>query len=283
MRLHKNETIAIDLSKGESRNNDYAVAATTMSLEEKIAILEKIDRQDLINVFKDWKPTQSSRRVAAAPLDQRVSITVTSGEKISLEKDIDFTNKVGKKISTAQYIRNKTMATIDINDWANIAEAALIELGEIDEKKGKHKARLREIEGEIESNTDPDEIAILDLEAARLRADLRRITAQNEKRDVRLSGRMSMKEAETVKWRASRLSISTSDYLRFLIFNLAPNSSADAHMSLKAKQRFYVSILEVAKTGWGDPPSIALCPQCATYEEEIGKLHERVKQLETYL
>ena len=67
-----------------------------------------------------------------------------------------------------------------------------------------------------------------------------------------------------------------------MIFGLEPNSTADAHMSLDAKRRFYVSIIEVANNGWGNPPAIYECSQCVNYMDEIRKLRAENEQLRQF-
>lgn len=264
----------------------YDVATEAMSVQDKLDVLEKLGRSDLMEIFKDWQPRQTRAKKKTAPLDQRVSITVTDKEKFSLQQDLAQTNKNGPKITVSQFIRNRAIGSIDIQGWREIAEAALIEINEIDEQRTDLAKRERAIKLEIEdldSVDDREEVGMLEKEMAQINAKLKKVIAQNEKRTNRLAGRMSMQEAETIKWRASRLCISTSDYLRFMIFDLLPDTSADAHMSLDAKRRFYVSIIDVALNGWGEPPTIAHCVQCSNYMDEIMRLRDRVKQLEHFV
>lgn len=270
----------------KDRNEDksgYAVAAESMSVTDKIAVLESIGRTDLVDIFKDWQPRQVKGKRKSAALDQRVSITVTDKERMDLQHDLALTNKAGEKITVSQFVRNRAIGSIDINGWRDIAERALKEINDIDESRGDLAKRERAIRGELEEETDPEEVGMLEKELAAINGKLRKVIAQNEKRTHRLSGRMSMAEAETVKWRAAKLCISTSDYLRFLIFDLIPDTAADGHMSLDAKRRFYVSIIEVAEHGWGEPPTIAHCTQCSNYMDEIRRLRDHVRQLETYV
>jgi len=203
-------------------------------------------------------------------------------EKLNLMNELNTTNKIGEKVSISQFVRNRAIGSLDVNGWKDLALEALKEINEIDSRRADLARREREIKLALEEESDSEEIGMLEIELSKIEAKFRKVIAQNEKRRNRLSGRMSLPEAETVKWRASRLCISTSDYLRFMIFDLIPNTAADAHMSLDAKRRFYVSIIEVADNGWGTPPTISHCNQCLNYVDEISRLKERVKQLEQF-
>lgn len=282
MRTTQAKASAVKLLK-KSEENPYSVAAETMSVSEKLQVLEKTGRQDLVSIFKDWQPRQAKAKRRQAPLDQRVSITVTDQEKMTLLQEIDATNKSGERTTVSQFVRNRAIGSIDLAGWKSIAEEALVELGEIEASRPEIAKRERAIRAELENTDDDEETGMLEMELSDLKNRLKKIVAQNEKRTHRLAGRMSMAEAETVKWRAAQLSISTSDYLRFLIFDRLPNTSADAHLSLDAKRRFYVSILAVSEHGWGTPPAIAHCTQCGNYMDEIRRLRDRISQLETFV
>lgn len=275
----------VDIKNATEESSIYSVAAESMSVSDKLAVLEKMGRADLVDIFKDWQPRQAKAKRKTAPLDQRVSITVTDQEKFSLQKELAGTNKAGEKITVSQFVRNRAIGSVDINGWRVIAEVALKEINEIDENRAELAKRERALRVEIENEDEGEEetVAMLEIELSQINAKFKKIIAQNEKRSHRLSGRMSMVEAETIKWRAARLCISTSDYLRFLIFDLIPDTAADRHMSLDAKRRFYVSIIDVSNNGWGEPPTIAHCTQCSNYMEEIRRLRDQVKQLETYV
>lgn len=273
----------VKIEKPQEEVNPYAVGAESVSVQEKLQVLEAMGREDLIGIFKNWQPRQARSKRKSAPLDQRVSITVTDKERVALTQDLKAINKAGEKVTVSHFVRNRALGSIDINGWREIAESALEELNEIEENRAAIVKRERQLRGLLEEEEDQEQVGMFELELAKVHEKLRKVTAQNEKRTNRLSGRMSMAEAETVKWRAARLCISTSDYLRFLIFDLLPNSAADGHMSVNAKRRFYISILDVADNGWGEPPSIAHCTQCVNYMDEIRNLRERLRLMETFL
>lgn len=261
----------------------YSTYSEGASVEEKMKILRELGQPDLIEIFKGFQPRQARRKRTGAPLDQRVSITVTNSEKIYLDNELKSTRNAGEKISASQFIRNRAIGSIDINGWAQIARDALAELEDIATASGDLKARRRQLTILLDESDDEEDTGLYDMEMSEINRKMGKLVAKNEKRTSRLTGRMSMRESEVVKWRAARLCISSSDYLRMLIFGLEPNSNADAHLSLDAKRRFYVSIIDVANTGWGNPPNIYECSQCANYIEEIDKLRDRVKQLEAFI
>ena len=268
--------------QAQNATNRYTVATEVMSVDDKLKVLEELGYNEMIDLFKDWKPRVSNRKRRGAPLDQRVSITVTTQERVSLDQELKAVKAAGEKITMSQFIRNRALGTVDINGWREIAEKTLKEI----EDTVKNQSFLRQSKLELavlmDEEDDADEVALYANRIAEINAQLNRLVAQNEKRNNRLSGRMSMPEAETVKWRAQRLCISSSDYLRMMIFGLEPNSTADAHMSLDAKRRFYVSIIEVANNGWGTPPAIYECSQCVNYMDEIRKLRAENEQLRQF-
>ena len=105
---------------------------------------------------------------------------------------------------------------------------------------------------------------------------LESLKAVSSKRSYRVAGRVTFDEANHIKWRAGRLSLSVADYLRFLLFGYYPNSENDKHMSLIARKRFYISVLDVYKNGWGNPPQLNGCPNCARYQKDIQILKEQI-------
>lgn len=279
-----NKKNAFQKHLSQQKANEYTVATESMSVAEKMDVLERLGRPELVDLFKDWKPRVSHKKKRGAPLDQRVSIAVTDQERITLDQEIKAIKEVGEGISISQFIRNRALGNIDINGWKNIAEKALEEIEDTAKNQGKlrkEKVNLALLIEEIEDD-DPESATRYSLKINEITHRLKKIVAQNEKRNNRLSGRMSMVEAETIKWRAQRLCISSSDYLRMLIFNLSPNSSADSHMSLDAKRRFYISIMDVADKGWGTPPEIYECSQCINYMEEIKRLKDENEQLRNF-
>lgn len=265
------------------QSNGYEVAGESMTVKDKLEVLEELGRKDLVELFKDWKPRVSNRKKRGAPLDQRISITVTTAERIALDEELKSVKAAGEKITMSQFIRNRALGSVDINGWREIASEAMSELEDTAKNQVELRKKKRVLAGLIEEEDDSEQIALLEQEIGAIDKKLEKIVAQNEKRNNRLSGRMSMAESETIKWRAQQLCVSSSDYLRMMIFGLEPDSSADSHMSLDAKRRFYISIMDVANNGWGAPPTIHQCSQCENYMDEIMRLRDEVAQLRTFV
>lgn len=274
--------IASEFKKAQARGGDYVVATESMSVDDKLKVLDEMGRPELIDLFKEWKPRVSNRKKRGAPLDQRVSITVTNMERVSLDNELRAIKKSGESVTMSQFIRNRALGSVDINGWREIAEKALNEVDDTEKNKKVLIAERNDLALLMDEEDDSSTVAQYASKINNINHRLSKLIAQNEKRSNRLSGRMSMPEAETVKWRAQRLCISSSDYLRMMIFGLSPDSAADSHMSLDAKRRFYVSIVDVAVNGWGNVPTIYECSQCENYMEEIRRLRAENEQLRNF-
>ncbi len=264
-----------------SSGNGYKTAGEFLTVDEKLKVLEERGQADLIEIFKDWKPRVNSRRRKGAPLDQRVSITVTAADRAVMDGEVKAIKATGESVSLGNLIRSRAMGNLDVNGWRETASSALDELNDLVKNQSTIKKKKKAIELDLEnSSDDPEQTAIYERELYSIETRLAKLIGSGEKRAIRLQGRMTFTEAETVKWRAQRLCLSTTDYLRIMIFGLEPNSSADAHLSVDARRRFWVSILDVADNGWGTPPGVNLCSQCESYSEEISNLREKIRQLE---
>ena len=266
----------------ENETMDFVVASEVMPLDSKLKILEELGKEEWIEIFKNWKPRTSPGKAKPAPLDQRVNILVNDNERIMLDSEAQALKLNGEKITLSQLIRNRALGSIDLERWRTIAEKAIVDIQEIFDNQKKLQEQKIILEGLIEDEEDTTEIEVYNMQIAEINAKLSRLVAQSKGRNNRLTGRMSMAESEHVKWRANRLCISSSDYLRMMIFNLEPDSEADSHFSFDAKRRFYISIVDVAENGWGTPPKLFNCSQCGNYLEEIEKLQERIRQLESF-
>lgn len=275
------------MSKISSKGSGNAVALTSgekMSLDEKYAFLESLGREDLVNVFKDYKNRKVKSRPKTAPLDQRVAISITPLERVRLTKEIREIEKNSGKMSISQYIRNKATRSIDIQEWREIAEKELDAIADIEKNKNSIRKERREIISRMaEGDFDDEEIFIKERDIVEIDKKLSKLIAKGERRSNRLNGRMTMPEAELVRWRAEQLFLTVSDYLRIMLFDLTPASAGDAHLGLDARKRFYASIIRVSLDGWGSPPNVYECSQCPHYVEEIRVLQDRVNQLETFV
>lgn len=269
---------------------EYVTAGERATLAEKQKILDQIEKPELIELFQDWKPQieKRRRRNTEPPLDQRVALSVTTSEKDQIQKEIKNVRKSGDTSTVSQFIRNRATSSVDIEGWHQKAIKLLDTIDEAarDERKLKRRritinARLEEL-GE-DSETDAEDTYKLEEELNEIADKLNSLKVDRKKRTARMSGRMTTPESEVIKWRAGRLNLSVSDYLRFTLFNHEPGGEGDAHLSVEAKKRFYIGIIEVAMNGWGEPPTINQCKQCAHYREEASKHKMRVRQLEQYL
>lgn len=266
-------------------SNAYSTAGEILSVNDKLKILEQRGQTDLIEIFKDWKPRASTRRRKGAPLDQRVSIALSAAERAMLDGEIRAIKDTGQSITLGGLIRSRAMGSPNMADWREIAWSALDELDEINgkQKDFKNRKKMIELALEDEEGEDEEQVLLYERELVDISTKLAKLSSKSgDKRNVRLQGRMTYSEAENVKFRAQRLCLSTTDYLRMLIFDLNPNSGADQHLNLDARRRFYISIVDVADHGWGNPPGVYQCSQCESYADEITKLQERIRQLENF-
>ena len=146
--------------QAQNANNRYTVATEVMSVDDKLKVLEELGYNEMIDLFKDWKPRVSNRKRRGAPLDQRVSITVTTQERVSLDQELKAVKAAGEKITMSQFIRNRALGTVDINGWREIAEKTLKEI----EDTVKNQSFLRQSKLELavlmDEEDDADEVAL---------------------------------------------------------------------------------------------------------------------------
>lgn len=252
-------------------------------IETRLETLEKLGKQDLIDIFSEWKPRKAANKKKKAPIDQRVSISITTKERSDLTNEIARIKRLGTPVSISQYVRNRALASIDIQEWRAIAVEALAEIEETKENQSSIRKERHRIELILEDDLDAEDIMRYESELGAIEKKLSKLTAQRVQRSFRLTGRMTMMESETVKWRAERLCLSYSDLLRMALFDLKPNSFGDCHLSYDAKRRFYISIIDVADHGWGEPPNIYQCQNCEQTNEENELLRKRIAVLEAKL
>lgn len=286
--MAQNEQLAQKFREHQHGNesNAYRTAGEALSVNDKLKILEQRGQSDLIEIFKDWKPRSSTRRRKGAPLDQRVSIALAGAERAVLDGEIRAIKATGQSTTLGALIRSRAMGSPNMADWRETAWLALDELDTLSKSQADLKNRKKMIELALEDgddHEDEEQASLLERELVDISNKIGKLSSKTgDKRNVRLQGRMTYAESETVKFRAQRLCLSTTDYLRMLIFDLTPNSAADQHLNLDARRRFYVSIIDVADNGWGNPPGVFKCSQCESYAEEISRLQERIKQLEAF-
>lgn len=260
-----------------------------LKLENKQNILASLGQENLMKLFQNqpkFKPIEP-KKIA---LDQQIAITLSENEKQKLIQDRERIRELGKLPSISSYIRKKILLQLDIEQWRELAEQGLKNLNNSDtESKTLQKQKIRlinsidQLDDIVKSDIDTEEIDRLkkELEEIENRLLLLKSTKQ-EKRIYRLSGNITFNEANFVRWRAARLSLSLADYIRFVLFDYQPTIN-DNHMSVESRKRFYVSILEVAQNGWGNPPVVNECPNCARYLDDIKKLQEQIEYLKNEL
>lgn len=265
------------------KTSGYEVASESMTVEAKVRILEEMGQKDMVQLFKNWQPRVKAGELRKAPLDQRISLLISKEERLMLENTIKSLKVSGERITISQYIRNRAMSNIDIIEWREIALRALMEVTEIKDKQKDLKKAKNTYNLLIEEEDDEAAVATYQKKIYEINQKLNKLVAKKKVRNVRLTGRVTFAEAENLRWRASRLCMTVSDYLRFVLFDLVPDTEGDAHMSYDAKRRFYASIIDCADNGFGPTPSVQGCLQCGNYLEKISVLEERVKQLETFI
>lgn len=260
-----------------------------LKLENKQSILAGLGQENLMKLFQNqpkFKPIEP-KKIA---LDQQIAITLSENEKQRLIQDRERIRELGKLPSISSYIRKKILLQLDIEQWREFAEQGLKNLDNSDtESKTLQKQKIRlinsidQLDDIVKSDIDTEEIDRLKKELEEIENHLMLLkSTKQEKRIYRLSGNITFNEANFVRWRAARLSLSLADYIRFILFDYQPTID-DNHMSVESRKRFYVSILEVAQNGWGNPPVVNECPNCARYLDDIKKLQEQIEYLKNEL
>lgn len=260
-----------------------------LKLENKRNILAGIGQQNLINLFQNqpkFKPVEPKKLA----LDQQVAITLSENEKERLINDRDKIQELGKLPSISSYIRKKIVLPLDIEEWRCLAEQGLKDLNNSDtESKSLSKQKLKLINAidlldditNVDKDTQEVEKLKQELQQVEERLSLLKSTKQ-EKRIYKLTGNITFNEANFVRWRAARLSIPVADFIRFTLFDYQPTID-DNHMSVDARKRFYISILDVCDNGWGKPPVVNECPNCARYLADIKRLQQQIEYLQKEL
>lgn len=258
-----------------------------LKLENKQNILAGIGQQGLIKLFNNqpkFKPLEPKKLA----LDQQVSITLSENEKERLINDRERIQELGKLPSISSYIRRKIVLTLDIQQWREYAEEGLKNLNNSDtESKSLNKQRLKlinsidQLDDILSDNASEIEELRKELTEVESRLSLLKSTKQ-EKRIYKLTGNITFNEANIVRWRAARLSISVADFIRFILFDYQPTIN-DNHMSVDARKRFYISILDVCENGWGQPPVVNECSNCARYMADIKQLQKQIDYLQNEL
>ena len=261
-----------------------------LSIKEKEKILEEIHQKDLIDLFKKgFKPQYKRVESKKTILDQQISIAIDTDEKNMIALELNEIRKVANKTSLASFIRSRSLATFDIAEWYQQALEGLEELSSdswdpkfLQNERKKYIKLLDDLEDSEDDNRDED-MLYYKTQLDETEQKINSLKKQNRKRGYRVSTRVTYEKANTIRWRAARLSITVPDYMRYVIFGYLPFTDADYNLSLEARKRFYVSIIDVYKNGWGEIPEVNECPNCARYKHEIDVLRDKVARYEMLL
>ena len=261
-----------------------------LSIKEKEKILEEIHQKDLIDLFKKGFKTQYKRVESKKTiLDQQISIAIDTDEKNMIALELNEIRKVANKTSLASFIRSRSLATFDIAEWYQQALEGLEELSSdswnpktLQNERKQYIKLLDDLEDSEDDSRDED-MLFYKTRLDKTEQKINSLKKQNRKRGYRVSTRVTYEEANTIRWRAARLSITVPDYMRYVIFGYLPFTDADYNLSLEARKRFYVSIIDVYKNGWGEIPEVNECPNCARYKHEIEVLRDKVARYELLL
>ena len=261
-----------------------------LSIKEKEKILEEIHQKDLIDLFKKgFKPQYKRVESKKTILDPQISIAIDTDEKNMIALELNEIRKVANKTSLASFIRSRSLATFDIAEWYQQALEGLEELSSdswnpktLQNERKQYIKLLDDLEDSEDDSRDED-MLFYKTRLDETEQKINSLKKQNRKRGYRVSTRVTYEEANTIRWRAARLSITVPDYMRYVIFGYLPFTDADYNLSLEARKRFYVSIIDVYKNGWGEIPEVNECPNCARYKHEIEVLRDKVARYELLL
>lgn len=252
-----------------------------LTYEDKKELLEEINQDDLMDLFKDYKTTYKPLKQKKSQLDQKISAGITAAERDLLTREFDAIKKAGN-LSRSAMIRNKVIAELDIAEWEERARNGLKDFEDEKWDEAKLKRNLKHkimLLDNVEDDDEESEI-ILTREITELERQISELSKPTIRRGFRITGRVTFNEANHIRWRAARLTITVADYVRFMLFDYYPFTEADQHMSIDARKRFYISVLDVARNGWGRPPHVEECPNCQRYAEEAQAYKEKLERLQ---
>ena len=256
-----------------------------LDLEAKRRLLKEINQDDLLDLFKkNYKSNYAPIKQKKAALDQSVAIAITTDEKQIITDEVLSIKKTGGRVTLSSVMRNHVLIDVDIIQWKTRAIAGLKELNgdNWNKKKITRERDKLQIQSERLELDDTESQKILNSKITECNKRLLQMDKPKIKRSFRLRGRVTFNEANTIRWRAARLSLTVADYMRFLLFGYAPFTEDDKTLSIEARKRFYISILDVAANGWGEPPEIESCPNCVRHLQEIKELKEKLHRLQSY-
>ena len=253
-----------------------------MSFDAKMEILKEIKQEGAMDAFKKFKTAYKPITKKKAPLDQLIAVGISATEKNILQREIEAIKKAGTPTTVSAFVRSRAVGTIDIHEWKEYAIKGLRDLSLPKWDKNQVKKDLNRTMVKLENLEDGDSEGefIYRKQIKEYQSVLEEIDRPTERRGFRLSGRVTFNEANHIRWRAAKLNITVTDYMRFLIFGHKPFSEFDRHLSIDARKRFYISILDVAANGWGETPHIIDCENCARYAAENEALKQKLERIQ---
>ena len=253
-----------------------------LSYEAKVDIIKSIGQDELIELFDDYKPKYKPIVRKKSPLDQQISVGITKAGKDQLISEVNRLKKSGSNVTISSLVRSRAVSGIDIEAWRERAEIGLVELNDEKWNKPLIERRLRALHSAYDAlgEDEDEEEVIYRKKIAKYKLMLEELERPTEKRGASMSGRVTFNEANHIRWRAGRLTLTVADYMRFMIFGHLPFTENDRHLSIDARRRFYIAIIDVAENGWGEPPYIEECGNCARYAAENKELRAKLERLQ---
>lgn len=251
-----------------------------MSYEARKDILKDIGQKELLNIFDDYKPRYKPVTRKKSPLDQQISLGISKEEKAIIAEEVKNLKASGEKVSISSLVRSRAVGDIDIEEWRERAELGLKELNSLKWDKPEIQKRLRSLYSrfdEIDEGDDESHI-VLSRKIKEHESMLEELDRPTIRRGSRMSGRVTFNEANHIRWRAGKLMITVADYMRYLIFGHLPFTDNDRHLSIDSRRRFYIAIINIAENGWGEPPVVEECANCARYAHENKELRTKLER-----
>lgn len=252
-----------------------------MSLDARRQIIKDLKQKDMMDIFDGLKPNYEPIVRKRSPLDQQISLGITKDEKIAIADEVKRLKRAGETVTISSLVRSRATGEIDIETWRERAEIGIRELNSLRWDKEAIDKELRTLYSRFDSSEDDDDETRLVVKGKinELEAMLEELKRPTLRRGSRMSGRVTFNEANIIRWRAARLTLTVADYMRFLVFGYVPFTEQDRHLSIIARKRFYVAVLDVVENGWGDVPHIEECENCARYADENKELKAKLERL----
>lgn len=252
-----------------------------LSYDARKEILKDLGQKELLKIFDNYKPNYKPIKQKKSPLDQQISLGISKEERKKIASEMKKIKNTGERVTISSLVRSRAIGDVDIADWREKAENGLKELNSLKWDKTQIEKNLRQLYGQYDEMEDDDEetAMVLNKQIKDLEDMKNELDRPTMRRSSRMSGRVTFNEANLIRWRAGRLTITVADYMRYLIFGYLPFSEDDRHLSVKARRRFYIAVIDVAENGWGDPPAIEECPNCARYAHENQELRKKLERL----